>query len=164
MQVMTDARAAIAAARKQQKDRGLSAAQEQKLKAKLRRTTCSEPWVEAQIRGTVAIDARGKLFLRRYHDPHVFPPGGSQTAMCRCAVCRVWTPPQALEDGVCLDHHEPLGWGPSPSALAIAAHEFFNMRTPPLELAPESTAELEMEIAQHAALKIFNANSACGNK
>lgn len=132
---------------------GLSNADEQRLKQYLRRRSPSEPWVEAQIRSSVEMDEQGQTVIRRTHDRHAFPPGGAQTAMVRCAACRIFTPPQTLEHGNCLDHGDHRGWGPSPSAVAIRAHEFYQVRIPQIELEPESTEELKREIREAAKKK-----------
>ena len=149
MSVKSDVRAAIAAARQQTAESGLTFAQERKLKAKLRKVAPSEPWVEAQIRSSVERDTKGQPFVRRYHDARVFPPGGAQTKMRRCSACRRWAPPQCIENDRCLDHSEHIGWGPSPSAVAIALLEYFNRIKPEVELAPESIVALKSEIEQH---------------
>src|SRR4051794_28644413 len=94
---------------------GLSRHEEARLRKQLRRTAPSEPWVEAQFKEVGDVDARGRPIVCRYHDPHVFPPGGADTAMVRCPRCGVFTPPNAIENGACLDHASHDGWGPSPS-------------------------------------------------
>jgi len=149
MSVKADVRAAIAAAKQQMANVGLTFAQERKLKAKLRKVAPSEPWVETQICSSVERDRKGHPFVRRYHDSRVFPPGGSQTKMRRCSQCRRWTPPQCFEKDACLDHSEHVGWGPSPSAVAIAQMEYFNRQEPEVELAMESIEALKSEIEQH---------------
>ena len=134
-------------ARKTKKRRvGLTAYQEDRLKQQLRRSTCSEPWVEAQIKSSRDVDQNGNPILYRYHDPHVYPPGGSKTAMVRCPRCGVMTPPNALEHGACLDHAEHEGWGLSPSALAIQGLQLMNLRLEEPELPPEDSAALRREI------------------
>src|SRR5207253_1385304 len=82
---------------------GLSALQETRLRAQLRQTTPSEPWVEAQIRSADDLDRDGSPIVYRYHDPRVFPPGGPGTRMVRCSDCGVFTPPGAMEGGRCLE-------------------------------------------------------------
>ena len=161
-------RAAIAAAKqKQVSNVGLSIAQEQRLKARLRKVCPSEPWVEAQICDRLQTDSHGKPFVHRYHDPHVVPPGGTATAMVRCEQCRVWTPPHFFEGGICLDHSPHIGWSQSPSAQVFEALQFYRLKskTEQLELEPESTSALREEIEQyHTKNRTPNANSACGNK
>jgi len=125
---------------------GLTAFEENRLKQRLRRVTCSEPWVEAQIKGTDDVDQDGRRILYRYHDPHVFPPGGADTAMVRCPTCGVMTPPNAMEHGRCLDHADHRGWGPSPSAVAIQALQMLNLRMEMPELPPEDVPSLRKEI------------------
>jgi len=124
----------------------LSAAQEARLKAKLRRQSPSEPWVEAQFRTVQEESTSGKIVVRRIHDTSVFPPGGARTKMVRCADCRVFNPPGAIEHGKCLDHSEHEGWGPSPSAVAIRGLQYFNLRMAESELPPESAPALRREI------------------
>src|SRR5579859_1065622 len=41
------------------------------------------------IENTVLMTKSGTPILYRYHDPHVFPPGGAKTAMVRCPQCGV---------------------------------------------------------------------------
>ena len=125
---------------------GLSARDEQRLKARLRRAAPSEPWVEAQIKTADDVDQDGSELLYRYHDPHVFPPGGARTAMRRCPLCGIFMPPNAFEHDACLDHADHRGWGPSPSAAAIRALQMFNIRLECLELLPEDALSLRKEI------------------
>jgi hypothetical protein len=119
---------------------------EQRLRAKLREKSPSEPWVEAQFIEITEFDERGDAIVRQIHNPRLFPPGGDQTAMVRCRVCGIFTPPNAMEDGVCLDHREGDDWGPSPSAQAIFALRYWNLRIDKAELLPESIAELQLEM------------------
>jgi hypothetical protein len=71
---------------------GLTIAKEQRLKRELRLTTCSEPWVEAQIKTVVDREGPGgEPIVYRYHDPKAYPPGGAKTAMVRCPACGVFT-------------------------------------------------------------------------
>src|SRR6185437_7859436 len=119
---------------------------ETRLRAKLRANSPSEPWVEAQFIEVTEYDARGDAIVQQVHDPRVFPPGGDQTAMVRCRLCGIFTPPHAMEDGACLDHREPDNWGQSPSAQAIYAIGYWNLRIGETELLPESVAELQLEM------------------
>ena len=128
---------------------GLTALSEARLRARLRRRSPSEPWVDAQFIDVSGADERGQPVVRRIHDPAVFPPGGPDTAMVRCPACGVFTPPQTIENGVCLDHDEHVNWGPSPSAAAIRAMEYRNRRLPECKLARASTAALTREIRRH---------------
>jgi hypothetical protein len=128
---------------------GLSAYQEQRLKEQLRPSICSEPWLEAQFKSADDTDETGTPILYRYHDPHVFPPGGAKTAMARCPECGVLVPPNTLEHGACLDHARHDGWGPSPSAVAIRALQMFNLRIEDSELAPEDLPSLRKEIEDY---------------
>ena len=125
---------------------GLTWHQEQRLKRQLRDAAPSEPWVEAQIKTAGDVDGEGQPIVYRYHDPHVFPPGGEQTGMVRCPQCGVFTPPNAFETGACLDHADHRNWGPSPSAVAIRALQFFNLRLEEAELPPEDDSSLRREI------------------
>lgn len=129
---------------------GLSPLAEARLKRRLRLTTCSEPWVEAQL---VSVDDRaqaGDPITYRYHDPKLYPPGGVNTAMIRCTVCGVFTPPNATEHGQCLDHARHAGYGPSPSALAIEALRFYHVRLQPAQtLPPEDAKSLRREIQKY---------------
>jgi len=126
---------------------GLSAEAERQLRDELRKHAPSEPWVEAQWIAVVERDERGHAVVRRVHDPTVFPPGGTQTAMIRCPECSIFNPPIAFENGLCLDHVEEGTWGPSPSAVAIRALQWRNLRLTESELPPESIAALREEIS-----------------
>ena len=130
---------------------------ESRLKARLRRRAPSEPWVDAQFRTVEETDSRGRPIARRLHDPSVFPPGGARTAMVRCPVCDVFTPPQTIEEGQCMDHADHAGWGPSPSAQAIWALQYYHTRIDGLELAPESPAALRKEIRRAERVKRMGA-------
>ena len=125
---------------------GLSRLAQARLAETLRRVAPSEPWVDAQFIDVVEIDERGERVVRRAHDPSVFPPGGAQTAMVRCPQCGVITPPNAFENGICLDDADHGNWGPSPSAQAIAALQYRNLRLVEAELPPESLSALQAEI------------------
>ena len=132
---------------------GLSCVAEARLRDKLRSRCPSSPWIDEQFKSYSEVDPHGRATIHRYHDPSVFPPGGAQTAMVRCPECNVYTPPNAMENGLCLDHApEPcaidprLGWGRSPSAVAIEALQFRNLRLIDSELAPESATALREEI------------------
>lgn len=136
-------------ARRPKRRVGLSAYQEQRLKDQLRPSVCSEPWLEAQFKSANDTDETGLPILYRYRDPHVFPPGGSNTGMLRCPLCGVLVPPNTFEHDACLDHARHDGWGASPSAVAIRGLQMFNLRMEDLELAPEDTASLRKEIEQY---------------
>lgn len=125
---------------------GLTVYEEDRLKRRLRRRTCSEPWVEAQIKTCHDVDQNGTEIIYRYHDPHVYPPGGAKTAMIRCPACGAFNPPNAIEHGRCLDHADHRGWGPSPSAVAIQGLQRFNLRMEEPELPPEDVKSLRKEI------------------
>jgi hypothetical protein len=127
---------------------GLTVAKEQRLKRELRLTTCSEPWVEAQIKTVVDRETpSGEPIVYRYHDSKAYPPGGTKTAMRRCPACGVFTPPNSFEHDQCLDHARHDGWGPSPSALAFEKLQIFNLRLEDeVALAPEDVQSLRREI------------------
>jgi hypothetical protein len=130
---------------------GLTMAKEQRLKRELRKTTCSEPWVEAQIKTVIDRETPGgEAIVYRYRDPKAYPPGGAKTGMVRCPVCGVFTPPNAMEHEGCLDHARHDGWGPSPSALAFQALQHYNVTLEDhLKLAPEDAHSLHNEIICH---------------
>lgn len=137
--------------RRRRRHVGLNPYDEEQLKAELRLTTPSEPWIEAQFRTVLDQDADRGPIVYRYRDPHVFPPGGEQTRMVRCATCGIFNPPNAIEHGSCLDHADHRGWGPSPSAIAIAALRKLNLELEDtLELAPEDAMSLRREITEFA--------------
>jgi hypothetical protein len=125
---------------------GLVPLAEAQLRRMLRRSVPSEPWVDAQFKNLAGVDDRGAPLIRRIYDPQAFPPGGADTAMIRCPRCGVLTPPVAFERGICLDHAEHSPWGPSPSAIAIAALQHRNLRLADTPLPPESVAALRAEI------------------
>ncbi|HET6248443.1 MAG TPA: hypothetical protein VFE47_12145 [Tepidisphaeraceae bacterium] len=129
---------------------GLSNSDERRLRQLLRQKSPSEPWVEAQFVEICEKDSRGELVVRRMHDPAKFPPGGNRTKMVRCKICGILTPPNAMEDGSCLDHREVADWGQSPSAEAIRRIQFYFLKLTPLEMEPESTEALVQEIERHA--------------
>jgi hypothetical protein len=127
---------------------GLLPLAEAQLRRLLRRSVPSEPWVDAQFKTIPGVDDRGAALIRRVYDPQAFPPGGTDTAMIRCPRCGVLTPPVAFERGICLDHAEHCAWGRSPSAIAIAALQYRNLRLADSPLPPESVAALRAEIQQ----------------
>lgn len=128
---------------------GLTILEEARLRRRLRRQAPSEPWVDVQFRNIQGMDEQGRPLVKRIHDPRLFPPGGARTAMVRCPECGAYMPPMAFENGVCLDHAEQGNWGPSPSAQAIHALQFRNLRMSEVELAPESTHALRREIQRY---------------
>jgi len=131
---------------------GLNFQREQDLKRKLRQTAPSEPWVEAQIKSAHDIQEGGGEILYRYHDPHVFPPGGAKTKMKRCPRCGVFTPPNAFEQAICLDCADHAdGWGPSPSAVAIERLRMLRFEIPQRRLRGEDTESLLLEIERFNA-------------
>jgi hypothetical protein len=126
---------------------GLTKLAEEGLRLKLCRTAPSEPWVDAQFI-SIAGKEGDRAIAVRIHDPHAFPPGGAQTKMKPCPRCGVMTPPNAFEGGICLDHREDGKWGPSPSAMAIAALQHMNLRLEDTPLRGESIGALRAEIAR----------------
>jgi len=140
---------------------GLSPYQERALKDRLRKKSPSEPWVEAQFTTTLDTDPIGRPILYRYHDPHVFPPGGENTLMIRCPECGILMPPNAFEKGKCLDHAPHRGWGPSPSAVAIRTMERLNGNMEDCPLEPEDTTSLRAEIDKFLSKKQYNAKNEC---
>lgn len=125
---------------------GLTRYAELLLKQVLRQTAPSEPWVEAQIKSSVDVTSDGVPIVYRYHDTRAFPPGGPATRMVRCPKCGVFTPPNTMEHGACLDHARHQGWTPSPSAVAIRRLQMLNLRIESTELPPEDIASLRREI------------------
>jgi hypothetical protein len=83
------------------------------------------------------------------HDPTVFPPGGAETAMVRCAECGIFNPPIAMESGNCLDHREETGWGPSPSAVAIRMAQYYFERIEKMRLKSEKIEVLQRKIDRY---------------
>ncbi|MDB5357954.1 MAG: hypothetical protein JWN24_4407 [Phycisphaerales bacterium] len=134
---------------KAKRQTGLTTLQENRLREKLRLEAPSEPWVDAQFHEVCDSDERGRVTVRRRHDPAVFPPGGAGTAMVRCPACGVLTPPVALEGGLCLDHAEHDSWGESPSAQAIRGLQLRNLRMDEAPLEPESQEALQKEVHQY---------------
>jgi hypothetical protein len=72
---------------------GLSLLDEHRLRRSLRRSACSETWVDDQFRALTDTRPDGSQIVYRFHDPRVFPPGGRQhTAMRWCRTCGRYTP------------------------------------------------------------------------
>jgi hypothetical protein len=69
---------------------------ESRLRCRLRRACCSEPWVDDQIRTLTDTAPDGEEIVYRFHNPHVFPPGGKKTGMRWCRVCGRFTPRPAI--------------------------------------------------------------------
>jgi hypothetical protein len=128
---------------------GLTPMAEDRLRHELRRRAPSEPWVDAQFYTTERQDDRGETVVSRAFDPTVFPPGGDKTLMVECKICNILTPPYAFESGQCIDHADGGNWGPSPSAVAIRALQWRNLRLTEMELAPESATALQKEMLEH---------------
>jgi hypothetical protein len=127
---------------------GLTLNEEFAFRRRLRKTCPSEPWVEAQFKTAYDKDAEGRAIRYRYHDPHVFPPGGERTKMIRCPACGIWMPPNAFENGKCLDHAKHEAWRQSPSALAIEILRRRKRRRKEIELEPEDMISLREEMAK----------------
>jgi hypothetical protein len=127
---------------------GLAPHQERQLKANLRKRTCSEPWVEAQIKTFADVTADGVPVVYCYHDPHAYPPGRENTKMVRCPKCHIFNPPNTIEHGACLDHASHDGWGPSPSAVAIQQFIALNLSSE-VQLEPEDVVSLRREILEY---------------
>ena len=124
-------------------------------------TTPSEPWVDEQIKSALDITSNGCAFVYRYHDPNAFPPGGPEnTAMVRCPTCNVYNPPNAFQDGQCLDHDNFDAWGPSPSALAIQKLQIFHGQDLYTDLLPDDYRSLQREIERYQRRKRKNCQPA----
>lgn len=137
-------------ARRERKERaGLSLKQEEALKARLRLTFPSEPWVESTIRKFEDVKADGEVLVYRFHDARAFPPAADTTPMVVCRSCGRTVPPNSLEGGVCLDHASTRvhnAYGSSPSANAIIMLQHRNLRLEGVKLKKESKAALRREI------------------
>ncbi len=95
------------------KPRGLTPFQQLTLRARLRRSACSETWVDDQIITRTQIDADGESSTITVFDSRVFPPGGRhQTAMRWCRRCGRYTPRPAIH----LIEHRRTRFGPVVSA------------------------------------------------
>jgi hypothetical protein len=140
---------------------GLSLYHEDRLKRQLRESAPSEPWVEAQFITALDQDQEGEPIVYRYHDPRAFPPGGAETGMIRCPVCGIFMPPNAFEDGQCLDHADHSAWGRSPSAIAIEALQMRNLRLIDSPLPSEDISALREEISKfyEKRAQIFKSSS-----
>ncbi len=89
---------AIKPGRNCRRSRGLTPPQEVALRTLLRRSTCSEPWVDDQIVTRITPGTGGRLVTLRLHDPSVFPPGGRLgTRMKWCRHCGRYTPAPAVQ-------------------------------------------------------------------
>jgi hypothetical protein len=129
---------------------GLSIIEESRLRDVLRGQSPSEYWVDVQFVEVRRLDDRMREVVRRIHDPSAFPPGGANTAMIRCPICGIFTPSPGMEEGACLDHCRHSHWGPSPSAVAIRAMQYFHVRVGnACELLPESEEALIAEIHEY---------------
>lgn len=80
------------------------AAEAARLKARLRDSSPSEPWVEEQVQSVEESDADGQTLVRRLHQPGMFPPGGRETRMVKCDVCGVLHPPTIGGGPNCHEH------------------------------------------------------------
>ena len=127
---------------------GLSIVEEDRLRAALRRRSPSEPWVEAQIVEVRQMGERGEIIVRRIRRSLGISAGRPSHRNDRFAICRIFTPPTAMEDDACLDHREDGNWGPSPFAVTIRA-EYYNLELVESELPPESQSSLIREIQEY---------------
>ena len=94
--------------------RGLSAWQEGRLRARLRRSAPTEPWVDVQVGEQTFTGPDGEPVVARFHDGRPFPPGGAKrTPMRWCRQCGRWTPPQAVS---LVEHRRAHRDGPVVSA------------------------------------------------
>ena len=142
---------------KQRKQRvGLSLMAEDLLKARLRATYPSEPWVETTDMRFEDTKADGEVIVYRFHDPKAFPPPADHTPMVTCPECGRTVPPNSLEGGRCMDH-QPMwcheAYGSSPSAHAILELQHRNLRIKGASLKDESKKALRREIRRHLAGK-----------
>lgn len=77
---------------------GLSPLEELRLRRRLRRSACSECWVDVQIVTLIDTASDGSAIVScRFHDPSAFPPGGrGATRMKWCRTCGRHTPPNCI--------------------------------------------------------------------
>jgi hypothetical protein len=77
---------------------GLTPWQVQRMRTVLRRSACSETWVDDQLVIITRIDAEGDVVACVLFDSRVFPPGGKrETAMRWCRSCGRFTPAPAVQ-------------------------------------------------------------------
>jgi hypothetical protein len=94
---------------------GLTPIEEYRLRRTLRRSACSETWVDAQIVSVHDTDSDGDPILYRFFNPSVFPPGGrSETAMRWCRFCGRYTPAHCIH---LIEHHIVRGGAVHSSTL-----------------------------------------------
>lgn len=75
----------------------LSPLAETRLRRRLRAAAPSEPWVDAQIVSREQASAEGRVVVRRFFEPGVFPPGGrAGTGMRWCRECGRYVPGYAV--------------------------------------------------------------------
>lgn len=159
------------ASRKQKKPKkkrvGLTANEEHKIRARLRRYFPSEPWIDATFICIDDIDPYGVPIAYRNHNDKAFPLPGSGTKMIRCPYCERLMPPNHFEDfqpgemimgerqclkstqRLCADHKSEYlqdAWGESPSAKAIRELQHRNLRVETTKTKPEGKAALRQEI------------------
>ncbi len=78
--------------------RGLTPWQVERLRYRLRRSACSETWVDDQIVTLTKVDRDGDVVQLVLFDPRVFPPGGKrETKMRWCRCCGRYTPRPAIQ-------------------------------------------------------------------
>lgn len=133
---------------------GMSVIEEDRLKARLRATFPSEPWLEHTVKRFEDVKADGQVIVYRFHDSKAFPPPAENTPMVRCPECGRTVPANSFEGGRCMDHqparvHE--AYGSSPSGHAIQMLQYRNLRLEGAKLKKESKAALRREIKRFKA-------------
>lgn len=151
-----------AAKRKGKKTRvGLSVMEEDRIKARLRTTYPSEPWVDATFRRFE--DTKGEeTIVYRFHDPKAFPPKADHTPMKVCPECGRTVPAISMEGGRCADH-QPIkvhrAYGSSPSGNSIQMLQHLHGRIEETRLEPASKRALRNEIRKFKKSLTKNAPS-----
>jgi hypothetical protein len=93
--------------------RGLSPFRLMKLRMRLRKSACSETWVDDQIITITDLSPKGEEVQIVCFDSSVFPPGGRQlTRMRWCRRCGRYTPPACIH----LIERRKVRFGPVTSA------------------------------------------------
>jgi hypothetical protein len=93
--------------------RGLTPFKLMQLKMRLRKSACSETWVEDQIIAIADLSPRGEPIQIVSFDSTIFPPGGrQQTRMRWCRRCGRYTPPACMH----LIERRKVRFGPVTSA------------------------------------------------
>ena len=144
----------MVSAKKRKKARvGLSVMEEERLKARLRQTFPSEPWIDHTVKRFEDIKADGETIVYRFHDAKAFPPAADTTPMLVCPECGRTVPANSMEGGRCMDHQPARlhnAYGSSPSAAAIRQLQHWNLRAEKLRMEPESKRALQREIRRYA--------------